>query len=43
MAEVVAILSIANAGFKLAKTLFSFAEAVGSVGKEIMRTGPRHL
>lgn len=38
MAEAVAVLSMANAGFKLAITLFSFAEAIGSVDKEILRT-----
>lgn len=38
MAEVAAILGMANAGFKLSITLFSFAEAVRSVDKEILRT-----
>ena len=33
-----AVLSMANAGFKLAITLFSFAEAIGSIDKEILRT-----
>ena len=32
------ILSMANSGFKLSITLFSFAEAVRSVDKEILRT-----
>lgn len=38
MAEVLTALSMANAGFKLAMTLYSFAEAVGSVDKELVRT-----
>jgi hypothetical protein len=38
MAEVLTALTMANAGFKLAMTLYSFAEAVGSVDKEIVRT-----
>jgi hypothetical protein len=38
MAELVTVLSMATAGFKLAKMLFSFAEAVGSIDKEIRRT-----
>lgn len=38
MAEVVAVLGMANAGFKLSITLFAFAEAIGSADKEIVRT-----
>jgi hypothetical protein len=38
MAEVAAILGMANAGFKLSITLFAFAEAVRTVDKEILRT-----
>lgn len=39
MAEVTTILSFANAGFKLSMTLFSFAQAIGSAGKEVRQTG----
>ncbi|KAI9775726.1 MAG: hypothetical protein M1839_000928 [Geoglossum umbratile] len=37
--EVATILSCANTGFKLSMTLFSFAQAIGSAGKEILQTG----
>jgi len=43
MAEVAAILDMVNVGFKLSITLFSFAEAVRSVDKEILCTTKGHL
>jgi hypothetical protein len=38
MAEVAAILGMANAGFNLSITLFPFAEEMRSIEKEILRT-----
>jgi hypothetical protein len=38
MAEIASVVGMATAGFKLAKMLFSFAEAVGSMDKEIRHT-----
>jgi hypothetical protein len=38
MVEPASILSVANAGFKLAFTLYSLADAIGSIDTEIRRT-----
>ena len=38
MVEPASVLSVATAGFKLAFTLYSLADAIGSIDAEIKRT-----